>query len=199
MPRATYADVCHGRYPGIDYSATRPFERWSDAHLEALAGGWLQDDPPCLDLATLAHDELARRGRELKVALKFAGAGEEPVGWLEEARRAVLAEFPPGEVEKRSGRGGVYVILRAGYSEQNGRYGAYVGSTRKSVEKRFLEHRRGIRAGRGLRRFGIELLYSLFDWIEPPKRGRDALLETETRLHEALARVVPKVTGDVAF
>ena len=74
-----------------------------------------------------------------------------------------------------------------------------MGSTKKKTERRYAEHRKGVRAGRGLQKQGIEPLYSLFDFINPVPVKRDRLMEWETRLHEALAPVVPKVTGDVAF
>ena len=63
------------------------------------------------------------------------------------------------------------MILRDGYSEMNGFYGAYVGVTRHSVENHFLQHRTGIRAAQGLPAHGIELLYSLFSWANPIPGG----------------------------
>ena len=198
MRHRTWKPVAHGMYPGVDYGGPRPFEWWPSAHLDALIGGWLQLDPPCLELATLALTELETRGDDLKAALKFAGAELAPISWLAAAREAVREKLvPDSEIKGRPGH--VYVVLRGGYTEGNGWYGAYVGSTRKPVEKRFLEHRRGVRAGRGLQRHGVELLYSLFAPVNPVLGPKKLLMEWETRLHEAIAPVVPKVTGDVAF
>ncbi len=198
MRHRTWKPLAHGMYPGVDYARPRPFEKWPSPHLEALIGGWLQLDPPCLELATLALSELEERGDDLKAALKFAGAGLEPISWLAAARDAVRETLQnTDEANGRPGR--VYVVLRGGFTAGNGWYGAYVGSTRKPVEKRFLEHRNGIRSGRGLPRYGIEPLYSLFASLNPVQGPKKHLMEWETRLHEALAPVVPKVSGDVAF
>ncbi len=196
MTRQPYAATCHGPLGGLDYGHAHPFETWSSRHLQTLIGGWLQRDPPCLELATLAHDELCRRRADLASGMKFAEADLQPIPWLS-AARAVVRECLG--CRGTTGRGRVYVILRDGYTEPNGWYGAYVGSTRKSVERRYREHRTGIRSARGLPVHGIEPLYSLFAGLNPVAGGKEKLRETETRLHEALAPVVPKVTGDVAF
>lgn len=193
-----FAAVAHGPLKGLDYGQERPFRNWKSLHLTAAIGGWLQQNPPHLELATLALTELTDRRDDLKARLKFASANLEPIDWLE-AARAIVRETFAGEPASTRGRGRVYVILRHGYTEQNGTYGAYVGSTVKAVEKRYMEHRTGLRAARGLERYGIELLYSLFRPLNPVAGGKTALREMETRLHEALAPVVPKVTGDVAF
>jgi hypothetical protein len=172
--------------------------------MEAAIGGWLSEAPPALELATLALDEIERRGNDaLKTRMKFAHYGLEPVPWLSAAGDAVRATFPPEvlETQKEGALGAnVYVVLRGGYTEANGFYGCYVGSTGKSVAARVKEHRAGgKRAARGLPRHGIEPLWSLFAAINPVPKKRAGREEWETRLHEALAPVVPKVTGDVAF
>ena len=170
--------------------------------MTAAIGGWLSTDPPSLELATLAYEELKLRGADLNAGMKFAAADIEPVPWLVEAGKKVREVFTSQVLEdQKSGRLGasVYVMLRHGYSSENGTYGAYVGSTGKSPGQRCSEHRKGIRAARGLPNYGIEPLWSLFDFINPVPRPRKGREEWETRLHEALAPVIPKVTGDVAF
>ncbi|WP_350333034.1 hypothetical protein [Coralliovum pocilloporae] len=193
-----FAAVSYGPLPRLDYSAARPFRSWKSIHLTALIGGWLQQNPPQLELATLALSELTSRRDDLDAQMKFAASGLIPVAWLDDARQAVKEALSDAQASPK-GRGRVYVILRHGYTEQNGTYGAYVGSTVKPVEKRFMEHRTGIRSARGLERYGIEPLYSLFADLNPVSGGKTKLREMETRLHEALAPIVPKVTGDVAF
>ncbi len=135
--------------------------------------------------------------------MKFAERRLEPVPWLAAAGEAVRKAFPPDVLEaQKTGRLGshVYVVLRGGYSADNGWYGCYVGSTGKTPAARIKEHRVGGRtAARGLPRHGIEPLWSLFDFLNPVPKTRAGREEWETRLHEALAPVVPKVTGDVAF
>ncbi|WP_417671610.1 hypothetical protein [Roseibium sp.] len=188
---------------GLDYGAGYPFANWKTSHLDTLIGGWVQLDPPCLELATLALEELTRRREDLAARMKFAKAELEPIPWLAAARAAVRQTFIDGTTEpgtQSSARGKVYVILRGGYTSSNGWYGAYVGSTTRPLAKRFAEHRAGgSRSARGMQKHGIELLYSLFIPLNPVAHSRSKLREWETRLHECLAPVVPKVTGDVAF
>ena len=192
----------YAKFPGLNYSHERPFRNWKDQQLTAAIGGWLSTNPPGLELATMAYDELKLRGTDLNAGMKFAAAELEPIAWLEAARARIRETFTPEILEQqKEGRLGsnVYVMLRHGYSAENGLYGAYVGSTGKSPGQRCSEHRKGIRAARGLPRYGIEPLWSLFDHINPVPKARAGREEWETRLHEALAPVIPKVTGDVAF
>ena len=192
----------YSKFPGLNYAHERPFRNWKDQQMTAAIGGWLSTDPPGLELATLALEELKLRGADLNAGMKFAAADLVPVPWLAEAGARVRSVFTPDVLaEQKSGRLGanVYVILRHGYSAENGTYGAYVGSTGKSPARRCSEHRKGNRSARGLPRYGIEPLWSLFDFINPVPRARKGREEWETRLHEALAPVIPKVTGDVAF
>jgi len=202
MRHRQYQAVLHGPFPGLNYDHEFPFRNWQSRHIETLINGWLISNPPCLELATLGLNELARRGDDLNASMKFAEMDFASIPWLDEALAAVREAFPADllEREKKGRLGGhVYVILRGGYTEGNGWYGAYVGSTKRSIEKRFMEHRTSSRAGRGLIAHGIEPLYSLFSRLNPMPMARKNLMEWETRLHEALAPVIPKVTGDVAF
>ena len=202
MKLPKYAPGPYKKHPGIRFSAERPFQNWPDPALTAAIGGWLKQNPPSIELSTLALAELERRNQHLNAEMKFVDIGIEPIPWLVKAGEAVRKTFTETVLsEQKSGplRGSVYVILRSGYTQDNDWYGAYVGSTVKRVEARCLEHRKGIRSARGLPRYGIEPLWSLFDFINPVPSKKSALREWETRLHEALAPVVPKVTGDVAF
>lgn len=202
MKHRTFKVGTFKKLEGLDYAHLHPFRNWKTPVLSAAIGGWVRLDPPSLELATLALSELERRGEDLNAAMKFAGAGLEPIGWLDDARAAVRATFTEDVLkEQKTGKLGasVYVMLRGGYTGDNGWYGAYVGSTGKSPERRCAEHRKGIRSARGLPRYGIEPLWSLFDFINPVPKARAGREEWETRLHEALAPVIPKVTGDVAF
>ncbi|MBD8878488.1 hypothetical protein [Roseibium polysiphoniae] len=203
MEHRRHAPDCNPPLDGLDYSSPRPFSMWKSGHLDTLIGGWLQLQPPCLELATLALEELTIRREDLQARMKFANADLEPIVWLADARRSVRDVLLPDIQEtapKSSARGKVYVILRGGYTETNLWYGAYVGSTTRPIGKRFAEHRAGgPRSARGLPTHGIEPLYSLFAPLNPVASSRGKLREWETRLHECLAPIVPKVTGDVAF
>lgn len=200
MRHRRFAPECNPPLDGLDYGAERPFRNWKSAHLDTLIGGWLQLDPPCLELATLGLEELTFRREDLAARMKFAKADLEPIHWLCDARIRVRERLLPDITPRASGRGKVYVILRGGYTSANQWYGAYVGSTTRPIAKRYGEHRAGgARSARGLATHGIEPLYSLFAPLNPVAASRGKLVEWETRLHECLAPVVPKVSGDVAF
>ena len=89
------------RFPGINYRHPKPFRNWTDMQMSAAIGGWLGCNPPAFELATLAHNELRRRGTELKAAMKFADFGLEPIGWLNDAVIAVHATFTPDVLQKQ--------------------------------------------------------------------------------------------------
>lgn len=197
-----FATGTYNRFPGLNYAHPKPFRNWTDPQMTAAIGGWLSTNPPGLELATLAYEELKSRRCDLDAGMKFAEAGLPPIPWLIEAGNVVRETFTNNVLEtQKTGRMGasIYVILRHGYTEENGTYGVYVGSTGKSPGQRCSEHRKGIRSARGLPRYGIEPLWSLFHFINPVPSAREGREEWETRLHETLAQVVPKVTGDVAF
>lgn len=191
-----YAAVAHGMFEGIDYRAERPFMDWRRPDLLTSISEWLSLNPPRLELSTLALDELERRGatRAMPARRLFDEAGLKPIPWLRPARELVLSELAPSTTPRRRGR--LYIILRDGYTDRFGTYGAYVGVTGHRVETRFIEHRTGVRSARGLPEHGIELLYSLFVWANPIPGGNDLRQQHETSLHRLLARVVPRVTGD---
>ena len=188
-------------HPALDYSAQRPMARWSTAQLNSSIDRWLSTNPPHLELASLALDELKHRREELSATLGFAERKLEPISWLTHARAQVLKDLcGPGAPPKTGTLGGtVYVILRDGYTAANQHYGVYVGSTRRTLEQRFTEHRTTSKAGRGLIAHGIEPLYSLFTPLGTLPKTKKKLLEWETMLNNCLAKVVPKVSGDVAF
>lgn len=202
MEHRKYAIGKFAKFPGLNYAHPQPFRNWPDNILTSAIGGWVKENPPALELATLALAELELRGKDLNAGMRFAEADLQPIPWLVEAGERVRCVFSKQVLESQkqgSLKGSVYVMLRGGYTADNQWYGAYVGSTKKSPARRCTEHRKGIRAGRGLPTYGIEPLWSLFGFINPVPVKRDVLMEWETRLHEALAPVIPKVTGDVAF
>ena len=180
----------------LDYQAPRPFMHWQRPDLLEKIQEWVALNPPRLELATLPYEELKNRGENrARAALRLFPDHLPPIPWLTAARQDVLADLGPSTTPRANGR--LYVILRSGYTEMNGFYGAYVGVTRHRVEDRFRQHRTGIRAARGLQEHGIELLYSLFSWANPVPGGKDIRRMHETKLHELLAkRAVSKVSGD---
>jgi len=192
-----YQPIAHGKLSGLDYCDDRPFIEWYRPDLLSGIDEWLQMDPPRLELATLAFDELRGRGtnRARRAEALFENNAIEPVEWLPEAHRLAIRELKPSTTPRRRAR--LYVILRDGYTARNSTYGAYVGVTSRPVEDRFLQHRTGIKAAKGLKRNGIELLYSLFDWTNPIPGTREAKLQRETELHKLLEQVIPRVSGDV--
>ena len=150
-----------------------------------------------MDTANLCLLELRARRRRRPVndgLALFRTYNVEPIVWFEDARKIATKCLRVAESKRK--KGNVYVILRDGYLK-GGPYGVYVGSTRLTVEERFAQHQAGVHAARGLEEHAIELMYSLFDWMNPVP-GKTALLRRqETRLHRCLATVVPSVSGDV--
>jgi len=191
----SYMPEAHGMLDGLDYQAPRPFRAWKKPDMLEHIEAWLHLNPPRLELATLALEELKIRRKSGRAFKLFENAGIRPIPWLASARELVVSELPASTDRRRRGR--LYVILRDGYTSANGHYGAYVGVTRLPVEERFMQHRLGIRAAHGLQDHGVELLYSLFAWANPIPGGNDVRTEYETRLHRILERAVPRVTGDV--
>ena len=179
----------------IKYELERPFkDELTSALIEDL-GEALCTENRRLDLANLMFSELCNRRKRARAQaeLLFSENNLSPIAWYGAAREAALKSL---RKSKNHGlRGNVYVVLRGGY-RVGGDYGLYVGSTRKIPEERFREHKAGVRSARGLQKYGLELMYSLFAWGNPTKGKKEDLLLTETNLHRALAKVVPRVTGD---
>ena len=185
-----------------DLSVERPFiKRQAPFLVDAVEEG-LSRQYPDLELATLAILELEHResskahtaASKIRVALREKG--HQPIPWLMHARRNLkFLKFE--DKPKKNYTNSLYVILRDGFSENNGRYGIYVGETTKTAEERFEQHISGIKAGRGLPKHGIQLLYSLmWPWQKVP--GKMSLFY-ESALHLALAvnnGSGPKVTGN---
>ncbi len=185
-----------------DLKVERPFIQQQAPFLVDAAEEGLTRQYPDLELATLAILELEHREspKAIKSASKIRAIlrenGHQPISWLISARRNLQSlkfEHKP----KKSYTNSLYVILRDGFSENNGRYGIYVGETTKAVEERFEQHISGIRAGRGLPKHGIQLLYSLmWPWQKVPGKMN---LFYESALHKALAldnSSGPKVSGN---
>ena len=185
-----------------DLNVERPFIQQQAPFLVDAAEEGLKRKYPDLELATLAILELEHRGSPKaltsasKIRLALREKGHQPIPWLMQAR-SNLKFLKFQDKPKKNYTNSLYVILRDGFSENNGKYGLYVGETTKTVEERFEQHISGIRAGRGLPKHGIQLLYSLmWPWQKVPGKMN---LFYESALHVALAidngsRI--KVTGN---
>jgi hypothetical protein len=57
-----YEPVAHGKLDGLDYRAPRPFMNWQRPDLLEKIEEWIALNPPRLELATLAYEELKSRG-----------------------------------------------------------------------------------------------------------------------------------------
>ena len=67
-----YEAVAHGKLEGLDYHAARPFMNWRRPDLLAKIKEWVALNPPRLELATLAFEELKERGaNRAKPALRL--------------------------------------------------------------------------------------------------------------------------------
>ncbi len=144
-----------------------------------------------------AYCEIRRRGTDgqiTKADLVCEKRKINPVPWLSEARAVLEVLDPPQPANYGAS---TYVILRDGYTDVNGFFGAYVGTTLRTPEERLKEHltSRHPRAARGLPKHGKCLLRSLmYPYVKVPASAR---LKYETSLHLALSLAVPKVTGDI--
>ena len=182
----------------------RPFIQQQAPFLVDAAEEGLKRKYPDLELATLAILELEHRGspKAIKSASKIRAIlrenGHQPISWLISARRNL--QFLKFEHKpKKSYTNSLYVILRDGFSKNNGRYGIYVGETTKAVEERFEQHVSGIKAGKRLPKHGIQLLHSLmWPWQKVPRKDSMNLFY-ESALHKALTlenTSGPKVSGN---
>ena len=187
-----------------DLNVERPFIQQQAPFLVDAAEEGLNKQYPDLELATLAIMELEHREspRAIKSASKIRAMlhekGHQPISWLISARRNLqFLKFK--HKAKKSYATSLYVILRDGFSEKNGRYGIYVGETTKAVEERFEQHMSGIKAGKGLPKHGIQLLHSLmWPWQNVPRKDNMNLFY-ESALHKALTldnSSGPKVSGN---
>ncbi|MET1085199.1 MAG: hypothetical protein ABWY12_19500 [Burkholderiales bacterium] len=57
-----YQPVAHGKLEGLNYRAPRPFISWRRPDLLKKIQEWVALNPPRLELATLAYEELGYRG-----------------------------------------------------------------------------------------------------------------------------------------
>ena len=181
----------------------RPFSSFGTTAIERGALEGLEPSQPDIEVATLALAELKHRSRnaarlaEDNINSRLEEIDHQPIQWLfwvRENLKLLTFEDEPNENYTSS----LYVILRDGYTEQNGRYGLYIGQTTKTPEHRFEEHMTGINAGNGLQKNGIQLMRSLmWPWQKVPGAKR---LYYESALHKALEienKEGAKVSGDV--
>lgn len=185
-----------------DLNVERPLiKQQTPFFIDAVEEG-LSRKYPDIELATLAIMELEHRNSSKaktsasKIRAMLREKEHQPILWLMQARKNLQFlkfEHKPNNNYTNS----LYVILRDGFSEKNGRYGIYVGETTKTVEERFEQHISGIKAGKGLPKNGIQLLYSLmWPWQKVPGKMK---LFYESALHKALALdngSGPKVSGN---
>lgn len=185
-----------------DLSVERPFIQQQAPFLVNAAREGLTGQYPDLELATLAILELEHResskaltsASKIRVALREKG--HQPIPWLMHARKN-LKSLKFEDKPKKNYTNSLYVILRDGFSESNGRYGIYVGETSKTVDERFSQHLNGIDSGRGLPEHGMQLMHSLmWPWQKVPGAKR---LFYEAALHKALELNNingPKISGN---
>ena len=181
----------------LNFTKERPLIDLLNNDLSKLSETCFNQNNLDLETGTLIYEELSLRKSSssekiLKGLLsKFSSVGHEPIKWLKEAR-SVMKKIKNIETSPNY-TSSIYTILRDGYTDQNQRYGVYVGQTSKTIEERFMEHKSGTKSGKGLVKHGIQLMRSL--WLHGKVRGSKKLYY-ETKVHIALEEVIPKVTGD---
>ena len=181
----------------LDLTKERPLIEFSNNDMDKLTFFCFDKDKLNLEIATLIYEELKlRKSSSSKKVLasllsKFSSAGHEPIKWLKDAR-AIMTTIKNVDA-KPNYTNSIYIILRDGFTDQNQKYGVYVGQTSKSIEERFVEHMSGVNSGRGVEKYGIQLLKSL--WFYGKVRGSKRLYY-ETKVNVILQEVIPKVSGD---
>ena len=172
-----------------DLNVERPFiQQQAPFLIDAVEEGLFRQYPD-LELATLAILELEQRGSSKaissasKIRAMLREKEHQPIPWLMKARRNLkLLKFE--DKPSSNYQNSLYVILRDSPTEGDRRYRIYVGETTKTVEERFEQHISGIKAGRGLPKYGIQLMQSLmWPWQKVPGVKR---LYYEAALHKAL-------------
>jgi predicted GIY-YIG superfamily endonuclease len=87
----------------------------------------------------------------------------------------------------------VYLVLLHDPNREDG-FGLYVGQTSLDPDLRFDQHKKGYKASRAAKRYGVRLLPELVEHLNP--MGSWEALEIEAALAEALREVgVPWVEG----
>ena len=182
----------------FDFTNERPLANFLNDELLSLSIKCFEKNNLDIEIATLIYEELKLRKSKRSnilmsdLLLSFSLVNHEPIKWLNDARK--IAKSIKNIDHDNKYTISIYTVLRDGYSNENKRYGVYVGQTSKAVEDRFKEHKSGVRSGRGLEKNAIQMLRSIwtFGKVKASKK-----LYYETKLNLSLVKVVPKVTGDI--
>ena len=183
----------------------RPFKSLSTSPIIEGALEGLSNTRPDLEITTISVDELSRRSKPnakkgiKAINTKLSEIGHQTIPWLFRVRRNLqhlqIEHSPKGTYQTT-----LYVILRDGYLEQNGRYGLYVGETSKLAKETFEEHINGTRSAQEIQEHGIQLLHSLmWPWQKVPQANRYNLYY-ESALHRALkmnGQTGPETSGNI--
>ena len=183
----------------------RPFKSLSTSPIIEGALEGLSNTRPDLEITTISVDELSRRSKPnakkgiKTINTKLSEIGHQTIPWLFRVRRNLqhlqIEHSPKGTYQTT-----LYVILRDGYLEQNGRYGLYVGETSKLAKEIFEEHINGTRSAPEIQEHGIQLLHSLmWPWQKVPQANRYNLYY-ESALHHALkmnGQTGPETSGNI--
>ena len=184
-------------FENLNFTKERPLIDLHNNDLSKLFDTCFDENNLDLEMGTLIYNELSlRKSSSSKKILKdllskFSSVNHEPIRWLKDARLIVKNLQITNAHSKNSHS--IYVILRNGYSKQNQTYGVYVGETSKTPEERFSQHKKGIKSARGVQKYGIQLLRSLWPY---GKINSQQKLCYETKLHLSLKKVIPKVSGN---
>jgi predicted GIY-YIG superfamily endonuclease len=77
----------------------------------------------------------------------------------------------------RTGHHNVYVVFLRN-PNGDGKAGYYVGMTGLSPEKRFENHKNGIKAARVVKKYGVRLVPKLYEHLNPMPYGKAKEIET---------------------
>lgn len=113
--------------------------------------------------------------------------------WIGRAERAARTLTATTQGARGAGHS-VYVILLQDPRRGLDPWGLYVGQTARDPDWRFDQHKQGYKASGAVRRFGVRLLPSLVEHLNPMRRWES--LDLEEALAEAFRQAgVPWVEG----
>jgi hypothetical protein len=125
-----------------------------------------------------AEEASHHKTKSLKSVLEILQALEiPPAAWLKTAHAGALKIERPAP-----GSHYVYVILLFDPDRAKDPFGLYVGESANPPDVRFGQHRRGYKASKAVKKYGISLLPSLFEHINPFSKGQN--LEVQAELAE---------------
>ena len=122
-----------------------------------------------------AEEASHRKTKSLKAAFEILQALKvPPAAWLTKAHAAALKIERPAP-----GSHYVYVILLFDPDRAKDPFGLYVGESANPPDVRFGQHRCGYKASKAAKKYGISLLPSLYEHINPFSKRENLVVQAD--------------------